>query len=343
MRLTYVLPRPELGGGNKVIFQHVRLLRELGEEVTVLAEGPPPGWITVDAPYHDYSRGMPRLAEQDLVVATFWTTIEVALELDCGPVAHFCQGYEGDLAHLRPQLPEIEATYALPLPALTVSPHLGELLRRRFGRESRLAPPPLDLTFRPGPRIGPRRRPWVAVPGLFAGEVKGVPTALEALRALRRQGLEARVLRFATLPLGEEERRLFEPDLYLCGVPPEEVARALRRCDLLLFPSMAAEGFGLPLLEAMASGVPAVASRIPSTLAFASGIEPLVPPGDAEALAEAARELLENPSAWRRVRRAGLARARRFAPEVVAQVLHEAVTWAREKAVRIAREAPVLP
>jgi glycosyltransferase involved in cell wall biosynthesis len=272
VRITYVLPYPELGGGVKVALQHAALLRRQGFEVNVLGEGPAPDWIRPEVPYHDYSGALPSLPEQDLVIATFWTTIAVARDLRLGPVAHFCQGYEGGLAHLAPVLPQIEAAYALDLPTLVVTPALGELLRTRFGRQSAVAPPALDPLFRPLPvwrrRWSPRRdpeAPWVVVPGIFEAEVKGVPTALTALASLKRRGRGCRVLRFSLLPLSAEERRLLEPDRYLCAAPPAEIAAALRECDLLLLPSHAAEGFGLPLLEAMASGVPAVASRIPST------------------------------------------------------------------------------
>jgi glycosyltransferase involved in cell wall biosynthesis len=330
VRIAYVLPRPELGGGNKVIFQHVRLLQENGDEVTVLCEGPKPDWIEVRAPYHDYTGGPPKLREQDLVVATYWTTLPLARRFGLGPLAHFCQGYEGGLVHLRPVLAEIEAVYSWKLPALTVAPHLGEFLRRRFGRESRVAPPPLDPLFRPAWRLGPRSRPWIAIPGIFEAEVKGIPTALAAVRRLREGGLPCRVLRFSTLPLSEGERALLAPDRYLCGVPPAVVARELRACDLLLLPSRPEEGFGLPLLEAMASKVPAVASRIPSTVHIADGAVPLV---EAEGFAAAARELLTSRAAWRRARERGHEASRRFRPEAVAPMLVESIRWARQRAL----------
>jgi hypothetical protein len=89
MRVTYVLPFPELNGGNKVIFQHARLLAERGDEVTLLGEGPRPDWIEVPR-YHDYSRADARdLPRQDLVIATYWTTVALARGLGLGPVAHF--------------------------------------------------------------------------------------------------------------------------------------------------------------------------------------------------------------------------------------------------------------
>jgi glycosyltransferase involved in cell wall biosynthesis len=330
MRITYVLATPERNGGHKVVFQHVALLREGGAEVTVLGEGPRPAWARFDGVYHDLSEGLPRLPAQDLVIGTFCTTLPVARRLDAGPLAHFCQGYEGGLVHLAPLLPQIEEVYSWPIPALVVSPHLGDFLRERFGRPSRVVPPPLDPLFRPSrlPRLGPRRRPWIAIPGIFEAEVKGVPTALEAVRRLRGRGVDARVLRFTFLPLSDAERALLAPDRYLQSVPAEEIARALRRCDLLLFPSRAEEGFGLPLLEAMASKVPAVASRIPSTIHFTAGAVPLVPPGDPEAFAGAAGRLLSDARAWREARVLGAEAARQLRPDAVAPRLFEAVRWA---------------
>jgi glycosyltransferase involved in cell wall biosynthesis len=328
VRVAYVLPSPELNGGNKVIFQHAALLAGRGHQVVTLGEGAAPDWLRLAVPYHDRTAAPPRLPPQDLVIATYWTTVGPAHDLGLGPVAHFCQGYEGGLEHLRPMLPAIEAVYALPLPTLTVSPHLAEMLARRFGRTCRVAPPPLDGLFRPAPRWRPRRRPWIVVPGIFPAAVKDVPTALAAVRLLTRTMPGVRVLRLSTWPLDDEERRLHLPDRYLGAVRPEVVARALRTCDLMLFASREAEGFGLPVLEAMVAGVPVVASRIPSLEGFAQGAAALVPPGDAAAFAAAAADLLASPRAWRRARRAGRAAARRFAPGRVAPVLEEAVAWA---------------
>ena len=199
---------------------------------------------------------------------------------------------------------------------------------------SAVAPPPLDPRFRPSrrPRLGPRRRPWIAVPGIFEAEVKGVPTALEAIRRLRARGIDARVLRFTVPPaLGARSASCWRPTGISAAWRRTEIARVLRRCDLLLFPSQPEEGFGLPLLEAMASQVPAVASRIPSTVDFADGAVPLVPPGDAEAFADAAQHLLSDRRAWRRARELGAEAARPFRPEAVAPRLLEAVRWAADQ------------
>jgi glycosyltransferase involved in cell wall biosynthesis len=326
VRIAYLLASSELGGGNKVIFQHARLLEEGGDEVTILGDGPRPDWFSVTR-WFDLSGGAAP-PSQDLLVATYWTTIPRALALAVAPVAHFCQGYEGDFTHLAAQRGEIERCYREPLPALVVTPHLASLLAERFHREGRVVPPPIDRTFRPSRFHLPNRRPWIAVPGIFEADMKGVPTALAAIRALRERGVACRLLRFSPWPLSDPERAVLVADRELIGVPPAEIARALRDCDLLFFPARREEGFGLPLLEALASGLPAVASRIPSAEFMTDGAVPLVDAGNPDGFADAAQALLGDRGRWRRARERGLAAAERFAPERIAPLLADAVRWA---------------
>jgi glycosyltransferase involved in cell wall biosynthesis len=335
MRLAYVLDQPELCGGVKVVFQHAQILHALGHRVTILAAGERPAWIPFDGDFVDMRSGPPALPRYDLLIATYWTTVDVAEHLDRGPVAHFCQGYEGDLPHLEPVRSRIEAVYRRPLPTLVAGPHLGELVRRRFGRQFRVTPPPLDPRFRPSWRWRPRRCPWVMICGLFESHVKGIPVALTASKRLREAGLRHRILRVSTWALSDHERRILAPDRYLCHVEPSVVASVMRRCDLLLFTSGAAEGFGLPVLEAMASGVPVVATNIPSMPFVGGDALSLVSPGDASAVADAARRLLESPADWRAARRRGRIAAQAFAASRIEGQLTAAVEWAARAAVHV--------
>lgn len=79
----------------------------------------------------------------------------------------------------------------------------------------------------------------------------------------------------------------------------------------LLFPSRY-EGFGLPLLEAMACGCPVVAYANSSLPEVAGDAAILVPDGDADALGRAAAEVAGRAETAERLRRAGLVQARRF-------------------------------
>jgi glycosyltransferase involved in cell wall biosynthesis len=90
-----------------------------------------------------------------------------------------------------------------------------------------------------------------------------------------------------------------------------DVAVVLSRAAALLVPSRA-EGFGLPLLEAMSLGVPVIASDAPALLEVAAGAALHHPVGDAPALADAIRSILDDGSLATSLRQAGVRRAAAF-------------------------------
>ena len=91
----------------------------------------------------------------------------------------------------------------------------------------------------------------------------------------------------------------------------DDVASLLRTMDLFVLPSLG-EGVSNTILEAMATGLPVVATRVGGNPELVeervNGL--LVPVGDREALAEALLELADNPDGRRRMGEAGLARVR---------------------------------
>ena len=104
-----------------------------------------------------------------------------------------------------------------------------------------------------------------------------------------------------------------DPDrLHVLGrVPDEVLAAVLAGAGVLLVPSRA-EGFGLPVLEGMAAGVPVVHSAAPALVevAGAAGVE--VGIGDPDALAEAAGAILADEALAARLRSSGRTRAAEF-------------------------------
>jgi glycosyltransferase involved in cell wall biosynthesis len=107
-------------------------------------------------------------------------------------------------------------------------------------------------------------------------------------------------------------------------VGDDELVTLYRGAACLVFPSLA-EGFGFPLLEAMACGTPVVCADAGSLPEVAGGAAHTVPPHDHDALATAVADVLADPAPWRE---RGLARAAEF-------------TWERcaEQTVRVYRDA----
>jgi glycosyltransferase involved in cell wall biosynthesis len=105
-------------------------------------------------------------------------------------------------------------------------------------------------------------------------------------------------------------------------VPEAELAAWYRRASVFAFPSLD-EGFGMPVLEAMAQGLPVVTSRSSALGEVAGDAALLIDPGDSQALAGALQNLTRDEGLRQTLASRGVERARRFTWE-------EAVrkTWA---------------
>ena len=144
---------------------------------------------------------------------------------------------------------------------------------------------------------------------------KGVDTALRSLALLRRRGFP-----FDLVRLSQFERSAAEESYGLGGefhhhLVPEEVPALVRSCDLLLAPSHEAEGFGLPVLEAMASGVPCVTSDASCFRSWAGDAVRRVSSLEAEAWVEQIESIFTDRAQWLALRREGLLLAQQYSPE----------------------------
>jgi glycosyltransferase involved in cell wall biosynthesis len=106
--------------------------------------------------------------------------------------------------------------------------------------------------------------------------------------------------------LGLEDRVIFTG-----YVPDEDLPAIYSAADLFVFPSLY-EGFGLPVLEAMACGTPVVCSNTSSLPEVAGDAALLVDPTDVRALTGAMERALRDEGKWREMRERGLQQAARF-------------------------------
>ena len=139
---------------------------------------------------------------------------------------------------------------------------------------------------------------------LFVGAIQRRKNPLAAANAANAVGLPLVVAGPAKEP--ELARELERRGADLRGyVDKSELARLYQRAACLVLPSRY-EGFGLPVLEAMACGTPVVAADEPALREV--GGDAAVYAGEAE-LADAVRRTLDDRAAWSR---AGIERARLF-------------------------------
>jgi glycosyltransferase involved in cell wall biosynthesis len=331
LKVSYLLEDTTLFGGVKIVLHQANLLAVRGHAITVVSKGERPRWFPLAARFLQLPSFSPELLPQaDVTVATFWTTIGPAFAAAGQKAVHYCQGFEATYTHNAAEHPAILEAYRTPIAGWGLAPHLAELLRTSFGRAAIVVPPALSPLWRPAWRSGPHKIPRIVVVHPFEADWKGVRTALLVVRCLREAGLACRLVRISQWPLSEAERALQSPDEFHVHIPPSRVAALLRGADLLLAPSWEQEGFGLPVLEAMACGVPVVASEISAFRGFAQGAAVLCPPLDVQAQADAAAELLRDRAAWRHRRAAGLEVARAFSEARTADIAEEAVAWVAE-------------
>ncbi len=327
MRISYVAEDTDLWGGVAIIFQHLEILAEGGHDAFLSTPGAKPDWYPLKVPLNRIKDLTPSsLPKADILVSTSWRTIKPVVESEKGIAAHLCQGYEGALMELNHLKNQIDQAHSLGIPELTVSPHLEKLLKEKFHSETYYVGQMINREiFHPNInrlrqfqkiRHKPRN---ILVVGPFHGSYKNIPTILRGIRLARnrlKDGL--RLIRVSQFPLSSEEEEIIKPDAYFCRVPYPSMGGIYRAADIFISLSTAAEGFGLPSLEAMACGVPTILSKIPSHLAFDdSPGYALFVESESEAVFEAILNLLENGRLRRKLTKRGFAVASKFTKEAL--------------------------
>lgn len=170
---------------------------------------------------------------------------------------------------------------------------------------------------------GPAGRPYFVLVGTIEPR-KGLPAAFQALARLP---LATRPeLRVVGAPGWGAEALMSLPhrlgiagDVRFLGrLPTVEVAALYREALALVYPSLW-EGFGLPVLEAMAAGAPVIAADRSSIPEVAGEAALLVDPEDVDALAEAMARVADDAALRDALRGRGRARAREFTWERAAR------------------------
>ncbi len=345
MRITFVLPHANLSGGTRVVAMYARLLTERGHRVCVVS-APAPGPTLMDRVRAAVGRGPRTVApareashldglgiehrildrrrplrdadapDADVIVATWWETAEWVMGLSPrkGAGAYFIQ--HDETVFFPPDATEgrrrVEATWRLPLHKFAVATWLAELgVQRGLADRIEVVPNAVDHGLF---RVGPRGKQTPSTVGFMYSTTrfKGCDTAVAAIAAAREQVRDLRVKAFGLddpaelipLPAGTQ---------YVRRPEQARIPGIYASCDAWLFPSRS-EGFGLPILEAMACRTPVIgtpAGPAPELLGAGGGV--LVRADDPTDMARAIVEVMRMPEgSWRALSAAAFENAARF-------------------------------
>jgi glycosyltransferase involved in cell wall biosynthesis len=168
---------------------------------------------------------------------------------------------------------------------------------------------------------------------LYVGNIKphkNLERLIDAFDLVRRGGFERlelliigdQISKYPRLRRAVDKHKLHKHVRFLGFVPDDTLAALYRLATVFVFPSLY-EGFGLPPLEAMASGTPVVTSNRSSLPEVVGDAAVLVDPYSAVSIAEGIQRVLSDASLRRTLSEKGLARARQFSWESSVQRIHD--------------------
>ena len=310
LRITFLVPERGLVGGIKVMGEYAGRLRVRGHDVAVMYPGGTRNvkrwlqrWTTRRTPDALDDSGCMLTAvreftsetvpDADVILTTGLRAVRAASALppEKGRVVEIVQG----TIDMEEGLAEVRRVMALPVHRVGVSDYVARYLKNQFGVEAAVVSNGVDHSqFYNNERQF--RTPRTVGMIYVAGEMKGTAEAFEAMRQVRDQWPDVRLVMY-----GAKRPRNAPPRTEVFIRPKASRLRAIySSCEIWLAPSRS-EGFGLPVVEAMACGVVPVATRAGGHECIieeeVSGF--LVPVGDGEAMAKRIALLLEDESLLR--------------------------------------------
>jgi GT2 family glycosyltransferase len=313
LRIVYVTEDTGVGGGHRVVFEHLNGLAARGHECELYSLDGPPDWFDLEVPvrrFETYDELREALAPVDAIkVATWWNTAGAVwgASLRRGVPVYFVQDIESSYYPDHRELQDaVLGSYREEFRYLTTSNWVADGLRE-LNLSPTIVPPGIDLgTFR----------------DLRVEREERVLLSLGRSNPLKNFDLTAAAWRAMGDPRPELWLFGIEPELaqplgarYFTAPTDEEVNELMSRATAFVQTSRH-EGFCLPLLEAMAAGVPAVCTDAHGNRDFCrDGENCLMVPDDARSVAAGLERLFAEPELRERLAREGRRTAATYAWE----------------------------
>ena len=271
LSIGYIIPHKFLTGGLKVLLYQMKELRSRGHKIHAIFRGRPneralPDWfdievdkeilVPLDKSYLDY------INDCDVIVCGFFNQI-LELETSDKPIVYLEQGSEilfGDYKDLSSnagyRVDMKKAYLSNNCHLASISGTISRILKGRFDKESYIIPNFVDTDlYYPVEHEFTNTILLVGNPNL---KFKDFGTAMQTLQNLWSKGV-----RFNVNWVCQTKPNVIGssfPINFIENASQEKLAEYYRKADLFLFTSIY-EGFGMPPLEAMASGTPVITTN----------------------------------------------------------------------------------
>lgn len=326
MKITFVVPLLNLSGGLRVVSIYAELLDQLGHSVTVVSPNKKTPnfkeWIKSKLSWNGYKfkSGFDQsfflntkydvkildkfrpvtnedVHDADVVIATFWNTVEwvQGFSKEKGKNFYFIQHYE---IHPWLDIERVKATFRSDFKKIVVAKWLADILETEYQQKSVIINNAVDHQLFHSPV---RDKNDITTFGVMYSQraYKGSQLAFSCFNKIKEKFPRVRLLVFG-LEDRDEVEELPSNTEYYCRPEQTSIRDIYSQCDAWLFTS-STEGFGLPILEAMACRTPVIGTNCgaaPELLESGGGI--LININDADALVSAMMKFLDmDNNVWR--------------------------------------------
>lgn len=353
MKIVFLSNHMKFSGGRMLLFLYADFLSARGHDVKLLVKSKA-GDLSCNVTSIVPSFSSENIPSCDLIIATSPAEVKEGWESGKGAkVVHFCQGFDlVDMEHriqgkfLPPRyngsgflhriklllkkrqwkktLRQWDEIYRLPTYFISVSEHLTRELEKRYGKPAPLCRNGVDLKilhppedWEP-PRFSVDRPMKIVNVGSYGVTYKGLPVSYEAIKQAKRRGIPIDFIRISK-DTSEFEKNIPFDFKMITDPARVEFAGILRSCDVYLSNSTEREGFGLPAMESMASGLIDILSDISCYRSFCGDRDfcLFVPEGDAKATADAIEKVYRmSPEEFMNIRKKSLDVASAFSQDL---------------------------
>lgn len=316
--IAYYLPHTNLTGGLKMLLQQMFYLKKRGHKVIAVIKGNQdqkaiPDWSNfgefdeIIVPEHESVTSY--LNNVDIIVAG-WINQLTELENKKIPVFYWEQGHEwlfGDIVNITQEKQirnMLYNNYRKDVKIASVSPIVSNIIQTKYNRETIVLPNFIDTNFYyPSIEYTEKDVPSILIMGNPSLRFKGMDVSLKVLELVWNLGYKFKVKWVSQIPI---TANMIYPLEVIISPSQENLADIYRESEIFLSTSWY-EGFSMPPLEAMSSGVAVVSTLSGGVQTFATHYENslLFEPGDIEGLATGIIYLIKNPEVRKQLSQKG--------------------------------------